>query len=222
MMSEEAAKIVESVIRQRRTEKVLCDVEHRQEVPDAIANQHRQTILNSIEAAGWAPFHFPRKVDGIAEPWRAHVLWENELQQTAVHMRDQLKVTSKEPRLVAGCSVLILVTWLPEFYKTDSRQNSPMDDEAQCMRDEEHLAAASAMVQNLLLLLTAHGMGTYWSSGGRFRRPEMFEFLGIPTEERLLAAVFVEYPEMMDDTKERKSGAQRNNRSDQWIRQVSI
>jgi len=128
----------------------------------------------------------------------------------------------KEPRLAAACSALVLVTWLPEFYDIDSQQASKLDREAQIARDEEHLAAASAMVQNLLLMLTAHGMGNYWSSGGKLRGPEMFDYLGIPQQERLLAAVFIEYPEMMDDSKERKAGSQRNNRSDKWIREVTL
>ncbi len=90
------------------------------------------------------------------------------------------------------------------------------------MRDEEHLAAASAMVQNLLLILTAHGMGTYWSSGGRLRKPEVFEWLGIPVAERFLAGVFIEYPEMMGQAKERKPGSHRDKRSLAWIRHVEI
>ena len=54
------------------------------------------------------------------------------------------------------------------------------------------------MVQNLLLALTAKGMGNYWSSGGKLRERAAFNYLSIPQLERLLAAVFVEYPEMRD------------------------
>ena len=78
------------------------------------------------------------------------------------------------------------------------------------------------MVQNLLLMLTAHGMGTYWSSGGRLRKPEMFDYLGIPSNERFLAGLFIEYPEMMDDTKERKPGSHRDKRSGDWVREVVL
>ena len=81
------------------------------------------------------------------------------------------------------------------------------------------------MVQNLLLLLTAHGIGNYWSSGGMFRSPKVMNYLKVPTGEKLLAAVFVEYPEMqaMDDGQtERKPGAHRNKRSTEWIREVAL
>ncbi|QDT63032.1 nitroreductase family protein [Calycomorphotria hydatis] len=214
-------EVIEQIIRARRTEKVLCDVEAAEPVPPEIAAKHRETVLAAIETAGWAPFHFPRKVNDIAEPWRAHVVWDGRAREAAKYLRDELEVTSKEPLLAAGCSALVLVTWLPEFYDAEVQAASTLSRDAQLMRDEEHLAAASAMVQNLLLLLTAHGMGTYWSSGGKFRSPEMFDHLGIPHHERLLAAVFIEYPEMKKDTKTRKPGALRQQRSDAWIREVA-
>ncbi|NEP62779.1 MAG: nitroreductase [Symploca sp. SIO2G7] len=208
--------IMETVIRSRRTEKVLCDIEAYRSVPNDVADRNRKVILQAIKTAGWAPFHYDRNVAGMAEPWRAHVLWHDDVKKAAVYLRDKLKVTSKEPKLAAACSTLVLITWLPEFYHLASRTDT------QIARDEEHLAAASAMVQNLLLILTAQGMGTYWSSGGKFRGPEMFRYLGMSDNERLLAAVFIEYPEMMDDSKQRKSGKQRDNRCEQWIREVSI
>ncbi|MEM6601749.1 MAG: hypothetical protein AAF649_10225 [Verrucomicrobiota bacterium] len=68
-------------------------------------------------------------------------------------------------------------------------------------------------------------MGNYWSSGGRLRSREIFEYLNIPLHERLLAAVFVEYPPLNDadqDLVTRKPGALRNRRSDQWIRTVDL
>lgn len=216
------SETIETVIRSRKTEKVLCDVEAYRPVPADVAERNRETVLRAIKTAGWAPFHYPRKVAGVAEPWRAHVLWHDDVKKAAVYLRDELKVTTKEPKLAAACSVLVLVTWLPEFYDLESQSASKLAREDQLARDEEHLAATSAMVQNLLLMLTAHGMGTYWSSGGKFRESEMFSYLGIPDNERLLAAIFVEYPEMMDDSKERKAGSQRNNRGEEWIREVSI
>tara|TARA_R110002111_G_scaffold247140_4_gene310175 strand:+ start:75741 stop:76409 length:669 start_codon:yes stop_codon:yes gene_type:complete len=222
MPDKSTPETVETIIRNRKTEKVLCDLEAHRPVPADVAARNREIVLRAIKTAGWAPFHYPRKVDDLAEPWRAHVLWQEEAKQAAVYLRDELNVTSKEPRLAAACSALVLVTWLPEFYDLESQDTSKIDRETQLARDEEHLAAASAMVQNLLLMLTAHGMGNYWSSGGKLRGPEMFDYLGIPKQERLLAAVFIEYPEMRDDSKERKPGSLRNNRSDQWIREVSL
>ena len=222
MTEDQLAEQLAKTVRVRKTEKVMCEVEAHQSVPDEIAARNQQLILDAIKTAGWAPFHYPRNVDGIAEPWRVHVLWHEEAGKAAAHLRDGLGVTSKEPRLAAGCNALLVVTWLPEFYDEDSQNNSRLAREDQVKRDEEHLAATSAMVQNLLLLLTAHEMGTYWSSGGKFRDPEMFEFLGVPQNERFLAGLFVEYPEMKNESKERKAGAHREKRCEDWIREVNV
>ena len=75
--------IIENIIRSRKTEKVLCDVDAYTPVPPDLAAHNREIILESIKTAGWAPFHYPRKVDGIAEPWRAHVLWHEDVQKSS-------------------------------------------------------------------------------------------------------------------------------------------
>lgn len=222
MNQNELAKQLAEIVRTRKTEKVMCEVESHQVVPEEVSVRNQQIVLDAIETAGWAPFHYPRNVDGIAVPWRVHVLWSEMAGKAAAYLKDNLQVTSKEPRLAAGCNALAIVTWLPEFYDEDCQSSSKLSRDEQVRRDEEHLAASSAMVQNLLLLLTANGMGTYWSSGGKFRGTEMFEYLGIPQSERFLAGVFVEYPEMMEDSKERKAGAHRDKRSGSWIREVSV
>lgn len=219
------AGIVKDVIRSRVTEKVMCNLG---EGPDAVSqeleNLNRKRVLESIETAGWAPFHYHRGIDNVAEPWRAHILWREQARDAAQFMQESLGVKTKEPRLAAACSALVLVTWLPELSAPEDLMPSSSIVEKLVARNEEHLAAAAAMVQSFLLMLTAHGMGNYWSSGGRLRSSEMFEYLKIPTKERLIAAVFIEFPEdlaMNSDFKERKPGAQRNSRSNKWIREVS-
>jgi len=213
---------IETIIRNRKTEKLLCDVDAHQTVPADIAAKNKEIMLQAINTAGWAPFHFPRNVDDIAEPWRAHILWPEDVKKTALYLRDQLNVTTKEPNIVAACSALVLVTWLPEFHDLILDADSPAIRESQLVRDEEHLAATSALVQNLLLILGSHNMATYWSSGGKLRQAEMFDYLGIPADERLLGAVFVEYPEMRDESKIRKEGKHRHSRCEDWINEISI
>ncbi|MEO0949050.1 MAG: nitroreductase, partial [Cyanobacteria bacterium J06641_5] len=112
---------IESLILNRRTEKVTCEVESYKPVPADVAKRNRETVLQAVRTAGWAPFHYPREVSGMAEPWRAHILWHDDVEKVAIYLRDELKVTTKEPKLAAASSVLILVTWLPQFYDLESR-----------------------------------------------------------------------------------------------------
>ncbi|MEM1126225.1 MAG: nitroreductase family protein [Bacteroidota bacterium] len=208
-----------TLVRARRTLKVLGDPQNPVPIPDEVAARHRPHVLEALQTAGWAPFHYNRALDGLAEPWRAYVLWAPTCRQVALDLptwRPDLAPTSKLPPMLAACGALILVTWCPQFYDLADRKPK------QVQVDEEHLAASAAMVQTLLLLLTAHGMGTYWSSGGVLGSADVLAPLGIDTEERLLAAVFVEYPETLDQPLVRRPGKHRDRRSDGWIREVTL
>ncbi|MEL7062060.1 MAG: nitroreductase family protein [Acidobacteriota bacterium] len=222
MQADQVAEIVEGVIRRRRTEKVLGSVGSSHPMSEEIARLNDPKVRRSIEAAGSAPFHFRRGVDGLAEPWRAYVLWHSAAQRLSAILLGQLGAQNKLPQLAAACSALVLVTWLPEPVDAQETDEASAARDVQVMRNEEHLAAASAMVQNFLILLTAHNLGSYWSSGGRLRSPASLKQLGISSDERLLAAVFIEYPETQDAAVSRKLGAHRDARSLGWIREVRL
>ena len=210
---------VEAAILQRRTLKVLADADHPAVIAPDVAERHRTTVRGALRISGWAPFHYDRRVDGLAEPWRAHVLWHEDCQRLAPKMTEwfpEIPPTSKILRMLYGCGALVLVTWLPQF------ADEPSPTPKQTAIDEEHLAAASAMVQNLLLLLTSHGMGTYWSSGGKLGDAKFFEQMGLAPGQRLLAAVFIEYPETLDDQRDRLPGKHRDSRSTGWIGEVAV
>ncbi|MEM6518825.1 MAG: nitroreductase family protein [Cyanobacteria bacterium P01_D01_bin.71] len=212
-------KAVAAAIKERKTLKVLGDADNRVHFTDEVEQRNRSLVLESLQVAGWAPFHFDRGEDELAEPWRAHVLWHQESQKLADNLFQwfpELDPSNKLTRMMYACGALILVTWLPQF----AQVAEPKPDQA--MIDEEHLAASSAMVQNLLLMLTAHEMGSYWSSGGKLGADMVFDHIGIDKKEKLLAAVFVEYPETREETKPRVPGKHRDRRSTQWIKELSV
>lgn len=219
------ASMLADLIRERRTFKVLCDSETPVTIGDDDTEKYRPIVLESIRAAGWAPFHYDRGVDGLVEPWRAHVLWHPECQAIASKFYDwfdDVKPGNKLPAMLSACGALVLVNWIPQFGTGCDLPDDSVPPEKQRSVDEEHLAATASMVQNLLLLLTSYGMGTYWSSGGQFRTTDMFGRLGIDTSERLLAAVFVEFPDSNREPIERVPGKLRDRRCPQgrWIRVV--
>ena len=60
------SEVVEAVIANRKTEKVLCEVSTHEPVPRELVQRSKNVILRSVKAAGWAPFHHPRNYNGIA------------------------------------------------------------------------------------------------------------------------------------------------------------
>ena len=161
---------LQSVIKTRQTMKVLARLDSPVDIAPEICAKNRPLILEAIRVAGWAPFHYARNVDSIAEPWRFHVLWHPACRKIA---RDFLrcfpdsKPNNKLPAMLSACGAVVIVNWLPQPDLSESTEQARQVN-------EEHLAATAAAVQNLLLLLTALNMGTYWSSGGQLRTPEMF------------------------------------------------
>lgn len=215
---ESSIAAVHAAVRQRQTCKLLGNPE-KPWSPPAEALARLEAILEPCLAdACWAPFHYDRQIDGRAEPFRFHVLPAAVCREIAARFSDwypEARSNNKLPAMLAVCGALVIVTWLP-----DPALNP--DAEKSVQVNEEHLAAAAAATQNLLLMLTAHGIGTYWSSGGQFREPEMFARLGIAPVERLLAAVFVECPGVPDQNVNRITGKHRDRRSaaDDLIRRV--
>ncbi len=216
--------IVRQAVVERKTEKVMADTQSPLVYSDATRSRYDSRVEEAIAAAGLAPFHFERGVDGVPEPWRAYFLDCDACRQIAQKLGEwfDLKPNNKIPAMLSACGGLVLVTWLPQFRGGNPDTESTVPREKQLEIDDEHLAATAAFVQSLLLLLTADGLGTYWSSGGQLGSKELFARLGIAPSEKLLAAVFIEYPDGAGQTTERAAGKNRVLRSEfeRWSRKI--
>ena len=226
--SNDAARIT-AIIKQRQTFKVLAGTSADQavaETTESLTEDQRLAadaqVIQAIRDAGWAPFHYDRAADAMAEPWRVEWLPQAKCREVAANFFqwfDDVKPSNKLPSMLNACGSLVLVSWLPQFAGQGVAADSPTDKQQQV--DEEHLAATAAYVQNLMLILTAHGFGTYWSSGGQFRTEVMRRKLDVSHDGRLLAAVFVDY-QVERDSVERLPGKLRERRSpdQQWFKSI--
>ena len=219
---------VQRTISSRRTFKVLRDPEHPVSFEQDFAQQCQSLVQSAIVSADWAPFHYDRAADSVPQPWRVDILWHDACQKIAGNFYqwfDDVKPGNKIPAMLSACGACVIVSWLPQFEATETEKS-----DKQRAIDEEHLAAASAYVQNLLLLLTAANMGTYWSSGGQFRESAMKAKVGI-SEGKVLAAVFVDFmggegTGEPNDTNaaQRLPGKLADKRAplDKWCREISV
>lgn len=215
-MEMDTAGTVDRVIRARRTTKVLADVA----LPAVDA---RRTVEELVAVAGWAPFHKPAarvhlEPGGMTSivPWRFHLVDApgcRALREVLLERGDRSKI----PRLLGAAAALVQGTWLP------NPPRGPVEGLFEATEENmEHVAAAGAAVQSLLLAATARGIPTYWSSGGVLRGAEAFGWLGIPAGEILLGSVFLfpaEHPGA-----EVNPGAHRDRRGapSDWSRWVEV
>lgn len=201
---------VDAALRERRSHKVLADPDR----PLPAAGLAPPVVAELLAAMGRAPFHRPPHAvhashgeeDGVTGPWRAYVLGAEACRALLRLLRRRDALAGKIPGLLAAADTLVLVTWLPDppaaSASADAAANAAADAEAEdfepTVANVEHIAAAGAAVQNLLVAATARGLRTFWSSGGVLRTPPLFEAVGIPARERLLGAVFVTRPDLPD------------------------
>lgn len=215
-MDMDRVQVVDGVIRERRTSKVLADA------PLPVAGA-REVVEALVATVGWAPFHKPaarvHQESGALTsivPWRFHLLDAaacRALRQVLLDRGDRSKV----PRMLAAARALVQATWLPNPPKEAVAGLFEATEE-----NMEHVAAAGAAVQNLLLAATARGFRSYWSSGGALRGAEAFGWMGIPAGEILLGSIFL-FPADTGDA-EVAPGSHRDRRGapTDWARWVEL
>ena len=209
---------VAEILTARKTTKVMFDPQN-----PAAPETDRDTIESLIALAGWAPFHKPAhrvhwRGTRTIEPWRFHLADAAACRRLIGFVQAGAEKPGRVPQMLAAAEALILATWLPNPPENgDEGLNGGLFEPT--MANMEHIAAASAAVQSFLLAATERGLTTYWSSGGYLRDAATFDFLGIPSQQILLGAVFV-FP---NDGGERIPGGMRDKRSERaaWSRWVT-
>ncbi len=224
--SQDFIAAVDHVIRERKTLKVLRDPNDCRELSPETTQALRQAIRDSLEVAGWAPFHKPAHKEahlreGLPSvvPWRFYVLEKPGCCALLDRLRVQAQAQadskwsraweSKLTRVLAGTGAVVLTTWLPDPAPSGGAPELTENN-------QEHIAAASAAVQNLLLATEARGLRTYWSTGGILRDADVFAWLGIPANQILLGAVFLAPDELPHDALEGGSWRERRGGPAEW------
>lgn len=164
------AAAVEQVVRQRRTS-LLVDAEAP--VPDELVDA-------LIEAATWAPNH------KRTWPWRFTVLTGDARSSLGGAMADLAAASGADDHKVAKLrgkyrrSATVLLVWVERA-----------DDEVRRREDRDAVAAA---VQNLLLVATAHGLGSYWGTVADHLVPAVRSVAGVDDRHDLVALVYLGWP----------------------------
>lgn len=176
----------------RRTYKVIGDLKN-----PVTANSIKSSSIDEIlSACVNAPFHYACDRCHKAEmsssvPWRVHKLNAEDCNRLAKFLIKEGDAT-KVPNMLSAAEYLLQVTWLPDG-GTIVNRDAGKDEEAfkGTLRNMEHIAAASAFIQSLLLAGEEKDLMTYWSSGGALKSEKVFDYLAIPTNQLLLGSIFL-------------------------------
>lgn len=220
-------------IKNRKTQKVLADKPLPLSTNTEILHQ---TINDLLGLAAAAPYHkkaHKKYTDDRNEqhsclPWRFYTVDALNCRKLLDYINKKEIKAGKISNMLAAADVLFLVTWLPEptenkVSDAESRGEEPLPFEGN-MKNMEHLAAASAAIQNVLVGATARNLANYWSSGGLLRNAKLRNYLNISMEEILLGAIFI-FPENVEQQDVNiKTGSLRNEgkEKDTWSRWVQV
>lgn len=177
-------------IQQRRTIKILSDE------PLPVKAHDTEFIKSLMDAAYYAPFHYPASkvhCDALTSPlpFRFYVLDSQTCRQLAKILPTLNEKNGKLPEMLNAADYVIYTTWCPEPEKATNTVDNDDTLFTGSLVNMEHLAAASAAMQNVLLTATALGRENYWCSGGTLRQPYAYDLLDIPKQEITLGALFL-------------------------------
>lgn len=212
----------EKAIQKRRTLKLRADPFNP--LPVVRGDDFKLIVEELLMLAGKAPFHYEshenRRSDHLtgAEPWRFHALDCRSCRTLLDSLNGEVPLKAPEGirQMLAAADAMIMTTWLPEPSRKNTRTFYPN------LKNMEHIAAAGAAIQNLLLAATSKEINAYWSTGGVLRKPKLLNFLDIPGHEVLIGAVFL-FPEEFPESVQIKTGKNRDKRGDivdfmRWVR----
>ena len=145
----------------------------------------REVIEELLEAATWAPNH------RVNEPWRFFVLAgdarvefgkvmaEDQLRHMPQATPEQRQAIEQAQHAKATRSPVIIVV------AVDPPKGKDLD--------VENIAAASAAIQNMLLVAHARGLATKWSTGAPAVSDYVKEYFGLTPQHHLLAFIYLGY-----------------------------
>ncbi len=146
------------------------------------------TIDQLIEAATWAPNH------RLTEPWR-FLMVEGESKQALAELRGELarRRAEQEGRGLDRVAAQVAEFSEPPAYLYVVQQLS--GDEVR--REEDYAACAIAAY---IVQLTAHalGIGARWGTGLMAKDPEVYRFLGLSEEQRIVCFLGLGYERPTD------------------------
>ncbi len=142
----------------------------------------KHIIDEMLESANWAPTH------GLTEPWRFVVITQEFLSEFGLFHAELFKQKTAPEHFLekkynkiknrsASCSHVIICV-----NKRGNKSNIP---------ELEELAATSCAIENMLLVATAHHVGTFWSTGGMTYDPDFKKYFGFDEQDQVMGILYI-------------------------------
>jgi nitroreductase len=146
---------------------------------------HKEQVEAMLDAANWAPTH------GHTEPWRFKVFSGKKLCELMNLMAEIYRETTPAEKFIES-----------KYRRYADRAEKTSFVIAVCMKRQEseripeieEVMAVACAVQNILLIATAYGIGSFWSTGGVYSE-KLHQFLNLAEKDKCLGLIYLGYPE---------------------------
>lgn len=149
----------------------------------------RQLLLEAIELARWAPNHH------LTEPWQFY-LCGAETRAAIIELNSEIVAAARGEQAAAQKRE----RWsaIPGFLVVSCAISEDP------LRAREDYAACACAVQNLMLSLWSHGIGSKWTTGAVTRDPRFYDLTWIdPEQETVVGLIWYGYPAQLPDSTRR-------------------
>lgn len=145
---------------------------------------HQEQVELLLNAAIWAPTH------GKTQPWRFTVFMDDSREDLATFLSETyLKCTPEEEQKDSKLAKMLnrpkqstAIIAVHMHRTTDTR-----------IPEHEEYAAVCAAVQNMLLVATAYGLGSFWSTPKFLDSPESRQFFDLGANDKCLGLIYLGY-----------------------------
>ena len=142
-----------------------------------------QLVWQLLENANWAPNH------GKAQPWRFFVFTGDGLNRLAQFQADLYQQLTPEAEFSADKYGRMKTNVL----KSSHVVVLGMTRKLAAIPEVEDIEAVACSVQNMMLTAAAHGICSFWGSGGVTYTDELKAFLGLEPGDRCLGYLYLGY-----------------------------
>jgi nitroreductase len=155
-------------------------------IPEMYSSRKVSTeiIKELLDAAKWAPTH------RYTQPWHFKVFTGEGLRALAEFQsnayremngegfdEEKFRKLAERPLLASAIIGICM--------KRDEAERDP---------EVEEIASVAIAVQNMMLVAAAHGIGSYWATGGITYTQQMKDFMGLGEKDRFMGQLYLGYP----------------------------
>jgi nitroreductase len=154
--------------------------------PENYSNRkvHKEIVMELLDAAKWAPTH------RYTQPWFFKVFMGDGLKtlsefQSELYKEVKGDAFEEEKYEKLKARPLKATAIIGIGMRRDEAERDPV---------EEEIASVAMAVQNMKLLAVAHGIGSFWASGGVTYLPQTKEWIGLGEKDKFLGFLYLGYP----------------------------